>query len=1110
MNLASIYQKYIALDYKKRILIFIFLALILRLLFVHEIDMEMDTYYYACLTQDIRSNIVTGKIFTSPLNHQFYRGIEYRTPLYAFLSAIISLIVGNIEISLILTSLISGCLLVIPVFLLARRLWGDPAGELASLILVFSPHLILYSIMGRTESLYVLMFTCAVYFAVLAYEQGKLKDFILSGAFWGLAYQTRFEALIGAFATAFLFFFRMVDRRTKEKKSESLKKAGSFLLALLILILPYVLIIYKTSGKLDIASPSKKLLDMQESLWIISEKPGGYTSFNYFFGAPGEYDYAKLKTITPKSPDQLFTENAGKIITSIFKAIPGNLKMIFINFNMVLLLFLILPFIGRWKLKDPRIAIVWLYFLVAFPVILLSYWAADPRYFAFFLPLAAVNVGGIIKLLIEGKKLTLAEDEKKNFVFSWILIPVTLLLSWYFYLYDPMMPGWLELNGRDLIITLHKSLVILVFLFIGTGILAVSISVIWKRIFPSLMIPSVGLGLLILIGGFMEAKITHPVKLSSFLNQNFYSPVLSIILWLFMTGLIYEGILYIRRHFKKPLEYQKALVFLSLAALIIVNLQNITTINNGLKVFRYVHYHPEAVKSIKQDGIKPGSVMCAHPRDAFSLGTKWVKIPPFVDFYKFKEVFERDNPHAVIIDSRIMAGISFKPVYPVFLVLKENGELSQVKYYEENNDRIDDETVRVWAYKNKKFEKQNKQTGNDPVKNNKSLPGFNGCFDRTENEVLLYNKPCSSNNKKHSLRFPVRFLSAPKNIQVKTHPWSKFHNDLRNTGRSPYEGVGISAKTVLKFKAGHEIFSSPVISRIGLIIFGCDDSHVYAVDSKGKLRWKYKANYYVSSSPGLGPDGTVYIGSDDQYLYAISPAGRLKWRFKTGYYISSGTAVTNSGKIIFGGEDGFLYCLNQKGKLLWKFKTGGEITGTPAIWKNRVFSTCQDGNLYCVSMKGKLIHKTKIGGELISSPAIGDDGTIYLGSRNHNIYAVSSNGKIKWKFTTGGEILSSPAIAPDGTVLTGSKDGNLYALSSKGKLLWKYETGFSVESSPAVDAVGKIYFGSHDRHIYCLSPKGKLLWKIRTGAAVYSSPAIAPNGTVYAGSMDKYLYGVGK
>ena len=76
---------------------------------------------------------------------------------------------------------------------------------------------------------------------------------------------------------------------------------------------------------------------------------------------------------------------------------------------------------------------------------------------------------------------------------------------------------------------------------------------------------------------------------------------------------------------------------------------------------------------------------------------------------------------------------------------------------------------------------------------------------------------------------------------------------------------------------GRGIISSPAIGDNGIIVFGCQDGYLYALENVGNqpvLRWKVQTAGPISSSPAIGADHKVYISSDDPsgsqgYLYAI-------------------------------------------------------------------------------------------------------------------------------------------------------------------------------------------------------------------------------------------------
>ena len=191
----------------------------------------------------------------------------------------------------------------------------------------------------------------------------------------------------------------------------------------------------------------------------------------------------------------------------------------------------------------------------------------------------------------------------------------------------------------------------------------------------------------------------------------------------------------------------------------------------------------------------------------------------------------------------------------------------------------------------------------------------------------------------------------------------------------------------------------------------------------------------------------------------------------------------------------------------WAVGLRGESDSAPAVG--------QDGTIYVGTRKGQLWALNPDGSrkwvfqaqdEIKSAPAVGLDGTVYFGSRDRKFYAVRANGKKRWEFPTGAWVDSSPALAHDGTVYFGSWDRNLYALSADGKKQWQFSTPGEISSSPALGADGTIYFGSHDRKFYALAPDGHKKWEFATGGPIISCPALNQDECLYFTSVDGCLY----
>ncbi len=190
-------------------------------------------------------------------------------------------------------------------------------------------------------------------------------------------------------------------------------------------------------------------------------------------------------------------------------------------------------------------------------------------------------------------------------------------------------------------------------------------------------------------------------------------------------------------------------------------------------------------------------------------------------------------------------------------------------------------------------------------------------------------------------------------------------------------------------KTEDQIRSSPAY-RSGVIVFGCDDERIYAVNrSDGKIRWKFKTGASVLATPALG-DSIVYVGSGDNQFYAIHLfSGKMIWQFGARGRIVHAAAVNDS-LAIFGSTDGRLYCLNRAtGALRWSFQAQSIISTSPMICGNLVFFGSMDQHYYAVDLEtGSVQWKYKTNGRVRTTPVIWQNYLI-CASENNELYIFS-------------------------------------------------------------------------------------------------------------------------
>ncbi|MFD7663701.1 PQQ-binding-like beta-propeller repeat protein [Streptomyces sp. NPDC059788] len=317
------------------------------------------------------------------------------------------------------------------------------------------------------------------------------------------------------------------------------------------------------------------------------------------------------------------------------------------------------------------------------------------------------------------------------------------------------------------------------------------------------------------------------------------------------------------------------------------------------------------------------------------------------------------------------------------------------------------------------------------------------------------------------------------------------------------------------FPADRPVSSNPAVAR-GVVYFGSDDQHVYAVDARtGKPVWPqpFPTGGSSRSSPAVAR-GVVYAGSDDGKLYALDVTdGRRRWERPTGAPLGWSSPVLVGDSVYVGiGDEKNGRSLQRidaaSGGLRWRrpLDTSAPIWG-PAVARGVVYAGCDDGHLYMVdAADGRPLRPFRAEGA-VWRPTVAD-GTVYVGSDDGNLYAVNpGQPRARWAHSIGAPVGSTPLVVGS-TVYVGSDDGNVYALAvTDGQERWRADTDGQVRTQPAA-AEGTVYISGVDGYLYALRARdGKRQWRERLGNALWSSPTAA-DGSVYVGSDDNHLYAV--
>lgn len=256
------------------------------------------------------SILKTGKDeygYSYPLYFKSYN--DYKLPVYIYLTAASIKVFGLNEFAVRFPSILAGIFAVILIFLLIRYLTNNlTLAFLSGLILAFNPTHLFFSRAAFEVNLALTLALAGTYFFILGVTKKKMLHIILSIFFFCLClYSYNVTRL-----TAPILLLELIILYRKEVRSFTLRYRIAALVLFLVLVLPFLLGFFSSSGVLSaksalITSTDILALDLQFRSYLLS-LPHAYIALFY-----NQYIYMVFQ----------YFENLGTIISGAFFFVTG-------------------------------------------------------------------------------------------------------------------------------------------------------------------------------------------------------------------------------------------------------------------------------------------------------------------------------------------------------------------------------------------------------------------------------------------------------------------------------------------------------------------------------------------------------------------------------------------------------------------------------------------------------------------------------------------------------------------------------------------------------------------------------------------------------------------
>lgn len=219
-------------------------AVVVRLIKFDDPDLVMDTVVFSRLGK----NLVEFGRYSFGENYNM--GVFF-PPGYPVLIGLTNLLVNDLFLSAKLVSFAASCGSVLLSYLVGKELYDVKSGLFAALLFAIYPVVILISVQGYSDALFVLFFLLSIYLFLLSLKTNKMSIFLLLGVSAAMTYYMRPEGVFVLLLPLLQLFG--IFRGKLSFNGKYIIKMSAVYLVFIVLISPYMMFLKNYTGEFSLS-----------------------------------------------------------------------------------------------------------------------------------------------------------------------------------------------------------------------------------------------------------------------------------------------------------------------------------------------------------------------------------------------------------------------------------------------------------------------------------------------------------------------------------------------------------------------------------------------------------------------------------------------------------------------------------------------------------------------------------------------------------------------------------------------------------------------------------------------------------------------------------------